>query len=765
MTVRSTLRLPAAHALACSTVAVCALMGAMASSVARADETASAAVASAARAGSAATQYTVKPGQSLNDIAIAATQSHDPAVLARTAKVIFDANPSAFMRGNSSRMKVGAVLKVPPLEASGAVMQAPAAPASAPTGAAASAAASGAVSIGAVAAATGSAAHSAASVTAATAAPVSGAAHAVAPAAQNAGASSTVAASSAAQTAPHLQTGVAMAGVATPMLAGESGEHAWAGSIQAAASGPVQAAASDANGTAAVELASSGSSASAAAAPVVRAASAATAAPVAGASASGAPHARFSSLQQLLALKNHVLMDLQRHGFGAQPPHAAAGNTSSVASGPSAATTAKPGSAPRAALPRSPAHEPMVGHSTADERFIGAGGYGFHVSRASIPTVAAIASAAVAALLVLIVGFAVAGRKRRADRAATVAGGTAPSGAAADQQTETPSERRLADADAPTQDPLEAQFLEMLARTPTSKRALMGLAAHYAECRNVRAFNGIAEQIRGLSGGRGPNWQHIASLGSQLDPDNPLYALSDEGAEEEETPSDEGEGNALPAHSAGAQQQADQSGPEPAATEAPPPPVTAESVPPDTSFPADAVDALNELDMALPPRVEGQAQPDEAGVALERTAMPPEAPHDASQEAEAGLNARERGAAQAQGADAPHADDTARSASAAPAAVSGLGAARFGALNLAFDLDLPGAGNGTPATVATPAQPMFSPEEIAKIARNKIELAAEYIALGDFGGARTLIHEVIESNDPGTRDEAHALLATLAPLS
>jgi pilus assembly protein FimV len=449
----------------------------------------------------------------------------------------------------------------------------------------------------------------------------------------------------------------------------------------------------------------------------------------------------------------------------------------------------------------------MVRHSTADERFIGAGGYGFHVSRASIPMVAAIASAAVAALLVLIVGFAVKGRKRRAARAA------APSGATADEQAETRSEPRLADADAPTQDPLEAQFLEMLARTPTSKRALMGLAAHYAERLNVRAFNEIAEQIRGLSGGRGPNWLHVASLGRQLDPDNPLYALSDEGAEEVKTPSDEGEGGALPAHSAAAQQHADQSVPEPApATEeppllsperepmpstpaivegasakpaaggapdterelphderlevgAPPPPVTAESVPPDAPFPADAVDALNELDMPLPPRVEGQVRPDEAGVATERAATPPDAAHDASHEAEAGLDSGERNAARTQEADAPHADDTAHGASSAPAAVAGLGAARFGALNLAFDLDLPGAGDGTPTTVATPAQPMFSPEEIAKIARNKIELAAEYIALGDFGGARTLIHEVIESNDPGTRDEAQALLATLAPLS
>jgi FimV-like protein len=101
----------------------------------------------------------------------------------------------------------------------------------------------------------------------------------------------------------------------------------------------------------------------------------------------------------------------------------------------------------------------------------------------------------------------------------------------------------------------------------------------------------------------------------------------------------------------------------------------------------------------------------------------------------------------------------------APPAVAGLGAARFGGLNLAFDLDLPGDGQGSPTTVATPAQPMFSAEELAKIARNKLELAHEYIALGDVGGARTLIHEVIESNDAGTRAEAHALLATLAPLS
>ena len=83
--------------------------------------------------------------------------------------------------------------------------------------------------------------------------------------------------------------------------------------------------------------------------------------------------------------------------------------------------------------------------------------------------------------------------------------------------------------------------------------------------------------------------------------------------------------------------------------------------------------------------------------------------------------------------------------------------AGFGALKLDFDLELP----------PSPAQPLpaFTPADLARIARNKLDLAAEYIELGDLAGARTLINEVIESNDPATRNDARALLSTLAPLS
>ncbi|NYH15261.1 FimV-like protein [Paraburkholderia bryophila] len=61
--------------------------------------------------------------------------------------------------------------------------------------------------------------------------------------------------------------------------------------------------------------------------------------------------------------------------------------------------------------------------------------------------------------------------------------------------------------------------------------------------------------------------------------------------------------------------------------------------------------------------------------------------------------------------------------------------------------------------------PAFTPADLTRIARNKLDLAAEYIDLGDLSGARSLINEVIEANDPATRTEARALLSTLAPLS
>ncbi|WP_405045133.1 FimV family protein, partial [Paraburkholderia sp.] len=105
-----------AFALAAATGAAYA-QGGTATAAAGASAAASATAASGASAAQAALpvvgQYTVHPGQSLHDVAVDLTQSHDKTVLARASSALFDANPNAFMKHDPSRLKVGAVLNVP----------------------------------------------------------------------------------------------------------------------------------------------------------------------------------------------------------------------------------------------------------------------------------------------------------------------------------------------------------------------------------------------------------------------------------------------------------------------------------------------------------------------------------------------------------------------------------------------------------------------------------------------------------------------------
>ncbi|NRO96142.1 hypothetical protein GWC77_09355 [Paraburkholderia sp. NMBU_R16] len=854
MTARSTSRAPvlrtvadapyargAAAGIATATVfAIAVATMVFASPRAFAADPASAAAAASAPGAESAARFTVKPGQSLNDVAIAVTQSHDRAVLSRASKAIFDANPSSFMRGDPSLMKLGAILTIPPLDSTGAVVAQAPAPASAPGATSATASAAASAPRGATPAPSGGAASSSGA---------SAPAHGASPEASAAGgavASPNAASAPGEPAAPRAaaQSPNGAAPASTPVASAAGGAHAWTGAIQQAPAVPT---ASDISGA--------GASGAAASAP-----GAASTAPASAPATAARPHT-FSSLQQLLALKNRVLMDLQRRGFGSKA--ARESGSSAAASGASAVV---PSQAPKQT---GPAVLPATRAPQSGERFIGIGGYGISVARGAVPAIAAVASAIVAALLVLIVALAMSGRKRRAARATAApapASGTASADAIAER------EPAPAHAEGP-RDPVEAEYLSTLARTPTSKRALMGLAGHYAERGNARGFDEIAQRIMHLSGGRGPNWLHIAALGRQLDPDNPLYAISAEQAEDTLDESVAGE-EALPPHSAQAQsgehepdvevklsgvghselpaassitatEEAESSthaaAAEPrephedeAAVRPVPSPAPNQEAPTvqqaadpeertvagmrEPRFPEEAIAALNDLDLGLPPRVEaapehgaqgtphedgmadmGAAEGIERGFTVEqedaRGSEPEQEPHKvqahlSSDDAELGHepgfadqveHEHEHEPELDPGRDAePHAapaseaigeseapqkteHEPVASAAIAPA-VAGLGAARFGPLKLAFDLDLP-ADDSAGTAESTPSQLAFTPEEIARIARNKLELAAEYIELGDLGGARTLIHEVIESNDPATRDEARALLATLAPLS
>jgi pilus assembly protein FimV len=830
-----------------------ALPGVGARDALAAPDAASAASSTSVVAIVAGTQYTVHAGQSLNDVAIAVTQSHDRAVLARATHALFDANPNAFMNHDPSRMRVGAVLVVPALDASGALAASPAAavagasessaavPASASTGApAAAAAASTASAVAQVNAAAASAASAAAQATTPAAPAVSGVASAPA------GASESVA------------TGAAAGGVvSTAPVAGSastaaSGAQEWNGSIQAPAS------------------------AAAGKAPL-----AATPTAPAAAAALAASHPQVSSLQQLLALKNRVLMELQKHGIGEAP----------VASGPAPTSAAQPAAAGSAAVVATTPNSQNVATPASNE-----GG----ISQRDL----SIAAAVGAALVVLLAALRMGRRKREKEapaRAAQAAdadlarservGDSRESGAAAGQEESdardqeaarqaaeaaaaeraaaervaaeqaaaesAAAERAAAEKAAAEQAALERAAAEQAAeraaveqveaeRAAAERAAAEQAASEHAAAERAAAERAAAEQaaaeqaaaeqaaaeqaalqaaqqpqqdipeptaptapLASISPSGGSessseppagapihddtlssaatvaNLAAAAELGADALPLGPLEPITggtqDEQAhrlqwddESTESPTVE-DATGTPATSHPSPTETPSAAPDTATVEPQPPlsvvappatdfasrPVEPRATPtfdqPDsdtpaqaapsasTRFPRDAVEAFSSLDMPLPPRLE---VPSEAVHFTSLSTQPVASPDTTAQQAFGEHDAD---------ASVPHVADQIVAGTAGQGAVAGLGAAGFGALKLDFDLELP----------PSPAQPLpaFTPADLGRIARNKLELASEYIELGDLAGARALINEVIEANDPATRTEARALLSTLAPLS
>ena len=621
-------------------------------------------------------RYVVEPGQSLHDIAVELTQSHDKGLLASVSKAFFEANPSAFSHNDPSRLKVGAVLNVPAVPG----IVSPDSPDAPQTAASVSAATVAAASV--PAAPVAPAAQAAASAPAAgVAAPTPAASAASAPAATSA---------PAAVSAPEaVASGAAGASSVEPASAGAAGAGAAGAASQAMAT-----ASSGASATAAASQAGAATSPSDGHvwSGAIQAAPASGAAPSQAASA--AVPGPVSSLQQLLTLKNHVLMALQKHGIGHAPGQAA--SAVNGASAPVAGTAGTNASAPRM--------------------------FGLELS----PTTAGVA----AAIVVLLLAWVLTVLRRKGKT------------------------RALATTEAAS-DVVEPPVLDT--PLPTSGAAATAATAAYAAVQREEA----------------PVQSTVARVDTEpTEPTEPV-AAQPEPAEQRETPRDaeqrsdvagEAAGFAAAAEAAASvspSQHSHTPGPvepeEAVQPELPVPspvadtPVTApaastelpaETAPPTGAleeFPADAVSALGDIDMSLPPRVTDTFAP----IPTEPVASPaataeqsePLAPEDADDTDEA-----------------PHAIPAFEEGSA-----SGLHTPRFGALTLDFDLNLP-PDSAEPISVFTPAQ-------LARIARNKLELAHEYIALGDVAGARALINEVIESNDGATRADAQALLSTLAPLS
>ena len=776
-----------------------ALAGAGMGSALAAPGDAASAPAAASVSYAAGSQYTVRLGQSLNDVAIAVTQSHDRATLARATRALFDANPNAFMSHDPSRLRVGAVLTVPALDASGAL----AASSAAAQAAAGASAPSTAVAAEAAEAASGAAQVNAAAASAASAA--SAAAHAAAPAAPAvSGMASTPAEASSTPAGGAAGGAVSSAPAAGSQAAASSSAsdvHEWSGAIQPTASEPAAGAQPQAPGTAPS---------------------------TAGAQPASQPRAQVSSLQQLLALKNRVLMELQKHGIGGAPV---------ATSGTASTGVAKP----------------VAGASSA-----GPAGTG-HGAAAVVPTPnsggmsqmeLSIAAAVGAALVVLLAALRMRRRKREAGAAAEAAsadrdmaasarasdpqGSVATHGetlasevagandaesvrdatalaaaerAAAEQAAaeRAAAERAAAEREAAEREAAERATAEQAAaeraaaeqaaadRTAAETAAQQAMAEPAAE-HQARTDSFTHDHTSPEQSGQEPpaspayvelaqpaanattaaSLAAAAELGAEALPLAPLEPVDETLQQDDRARHPQSNGEPAPGASAAQQEPATElnrpNTPVPvinftqqntesrtAPPFASPSDDTMSSTFPERStqaqpasavpseFPRDAVDAFGSLDMPLPPRIESPAGTEHAPTSL--TTQPVASPETTAQQAFASHESD----------DAPHIADEIAAGTAGHAAVAGLGAAGFGSLNLDFDLELP----------PSPAQPLpvFTQTDLIRIARNKLDLASEYIELGDLSGARALINEVIEADDPATRTEARALLSTLAPLS
>jgi pilus assembly protein FimV len=754
--------------------------------VAAAQGGASAPQAASAPAAQASTvgQYTVHPGQSLHDVAVDLTQSHDKATLARMSQALFDANPNAFIKHDASRMRVGAALNVPGTPdvssaavgmtaAPGAAATSAAAPATAASAPAAAAPVSAAVPVSAPAAASSAAAQavSAASMAAAAASAGASAPAAASSAAPAATAAASAVAASGAEAAPNqAASGAAATGASAPASASDS--HVWSGAIQTAPA---------ASGTAAT--------------------------PAQGAANTTAP-VPVSSLQQLLALKNRVLMALQQHGIGKSA------QTAGGANGASAAAPRAQGGAPA-----------QAGAANG-----GAPGGQLELTPVSMGVLVAI----VVVLLALFARLLTRKRRKPVEQAPEEAGSAmvpeAATAAAAAPLVEPPpvlhepiaraEEQPLANEPAtpvvahkadevtitpvPTpaisSEPLEREETLDDATRAASLAAAASLGADALPPTLSERLEPVASEAPPIAqASPEPHTEHphglepaephtlaaateaasleaAAELGaSALPPESLEAARAAEDTEAVVPPASADVTPARPAtpeialdfggddapHAPQAEAPIAQPSHETHETEALQHPVApaiepeipvAPAVPEEDmnyaevpiEFPQDAVHALGGIDMPLPPRI---VEPGEPVVPTEPLSTEPVATPEALA----------RLASPFHDEPPPLAGHAIEAGTAGVGALAGLGAPRFGALTLDFDLNLP-PDSAEPLSV-------FTPEQLARIARNKLDLAQEYIALGDVAGARSLINEVIESNDHATRSDAQALLSTLAPLS
>ncbi|KLU25323.1 hypothetical protein EOS_15085 [Caballeronia mineralivorans PML1(12)] len=733
----------------------------------------------AASAAGAITQYSVKPGQSLSDIASQITGSNDRATREKMARALFDANPNAFMGHDPSRLKLGSVLNVPPVEDVGVALAASPVSASAPV------------------------------ATSAPAVEASGSVAAVAPAE---GASNTVGVTMAASGA--------VSGAVTPNASSEANAVLPTSEAQPAANASEAASASEMVPASAVASSTPAETAAPASAPSTRGSLATSA------------NGPIGWIAGAVVVIVGLLLLVMRAGKRRRAASAASAVTEDDRSPQEPPV---PSTAPETTVippyDGSTSHvQSPTGAADLDGASVQRGQSELNVVAASIENYDAAQSfdtptedtpfppagsesidedAAADARVTLSGtesrGQDAANTTREADTKRAPFMPDAPAALHRDFTPPRPGaiEAALAAERAAT-DRAEALRAEMEAReeelreAAALEQATREAVAHEAAARELEAQVAAAREAEARDAAAREVAAREAEAREAAANEAAAHEAEVREAEARDAAAREAEAREAAAREAASQEEAARaSGTHESAEHAPSAPEHVTDQPhsqqdssdyddepspasrfPQPKFPQEAIEALSALDFGLPPRQEAPSPSNVQPTFPAASATEHPSPTESTEQNETTPVAKTPIAAapvtpqpiadpavfDRQNAQHRHPESTSTSASeqiesgtTGAASVAGLGASRFGPLSLDFDYNSP--------TSQTEPLPAFTPEQISSIARNKLELAVEYIELGDLSGARTLLQEVIESNDPATRQPAAALLSTLAPLS
>lgn len=475
-----------------------------------------------------------------------------------------------------------------------------------------------------------------------------------------------------------------------------------------------------------------------------------------------------ADLQQLLALKNRQLSELQ--GKGQPSPADAKTAVGTIASAPQAKKTgeaAAPAAASAPAAAAAAAPKPAVAPPAAAEP-------SFLDDLTDNPLMLP----GIGAILVLAAGYGwYAMRRRRRDEqyddgVVDTEGYAANSlfGTTGGQNVDTSEEKFEEDTrDSgvqvhPTEvDPVaeaevyvaygrEAQaeeiLVEALRRQPERQAIRAKLLEIYAGREDLEAFNAVAAEMYAMTGGGNEEWTQVAALGHRLDPANSLYSdLADDDVLADE-PAQLGGLN----RSESTQPSADT------------------RTRPDREPPADMAAMDFEFDLQLP---EAESPPAERAPASSSASG-----RSALEEAVEGRyelptldlepsSSDDRMQGDQNRASAGFEDlkielpalDTQADAEPKPAAEPGSSVPEFDFSSISLDLEPRSQPQPAPVFAPDPAQSVSadSPEELA----TKLELAVAYEEIGDKEGARELLQEVLVAGDASQKARAQELLGKL----